>query len=186
MPVSSPPVTSQEAERVWKSQAHPSAPERKKRSFLKAGCVDRRTARPRCGCRRSLTSSSPQPPRPASNPVARQSGDCRTLGRDRLDCRPHSFNVRADHVDGLAPRLDIVCVLRCARLTVVAHHGRKFAHLFAQLTAYLLGAFPDRVKQCLALRNHLLRRIIGLVDETERDFDSLIAARCDPLVEHIT
>ena len=30
------------------------------------------------------------------------SGDCRTLRRDRLDCRPHRFNMRADHVDGLA------------------------------------------------------------------------------------
>src|SRR5262249_188880 len=32
------------------------------------------------------------------------SGDCCTLRRDRLDCRPHRFNMRADDVDQFAER----------------------------------------------------------------------------------
>jgi hypothetical protein len=35
---------------------------------------------------------------------------------------------------------------------------------------------PDRLKQRLRLNDHLLRRFIGLVDKTERDFDGLVSA----------
>jgi hypothetical protein len=49
----------------------------------------------------------------------------------------------------------------------------------------LLGAFSDRREQCLTLSDHLLRRFVGLIDETKRDIDGLIAARCDLLVDHI-
>jgi hypothetical protein len=38
------------------------------------------------------------------------------------------------------------------------------------------GALPDRPVQCLALGDHLLRRFVSLVDETERDLDGLITA----------
>jgi hypothetical protein len=33
--------------------------------------------------------------------------------------------------------------------------------------------------QCLAFSDHFPRRLVSFVDETERDFDGLIAARCD-------
>src|SRR6266487_2753315 len=91
--------------------------------------------------------------------------------------------MRADHVDGLARRFDIGRILRRDPLTVVAHHGCEFDRLLAQLAAYLLGALPDRLEQCLALSDHLLRRFIGLFGETERDIDGLIAAGRDLLVE---
>src|SRR2546428_12722446 len=93
--------------------------------------------------------------------------------------------MRADYVGGVARRLDIGPVLRRDLLAVVAHHGCEFDHLLAQLAAYLLGALPDRLEQCLALSDHLLCRLIGLIDETERDFDGLIAAKRDPLVERV-
>jgi hypothetical protein len=93
--------------------------------------------------------------------------------------------MRADHVGGVTRRLDIGPVLRRDLLAVFAHHGREFDHFLAKLVAYLLGTFPDRREQCLALSDHLLRRFIGLVDETERDLDGLVTARCDLLVEHI-
>src|SRR5947208_2083714 len=41
--------------------------------------------------------------------------------------------MRADHVGGVARRLDIGPVLRCDLLAVVAHHGCEFDHLLAQL-----------------------------------------------------
>src|SRR5436309_15129224 len=91
--------------------------------------------------------------------------------------------MRADHVDGIARRFYIGRVLRRDCLAVVAHDGRELDHLLAQLAAYLLGAFLDRREQCLTLGDHLLRRFISLVDQTERDVDGLIATRCNPLVE---
>src|SRR5260370_34593177 len=97
-----------------------------------------------------------------------------------------AFNMRADHVGGVARRLDIGPVLRRDLLAVVPHHGREFDHFLAQLAAYLLGTFPDRRDQCLTLSDHLLRRFIALVHETERDLDGFIAAGCDLLVERST
>src|SRR5262249_39463284 len=103
-------------------------------------------------------------------------GSRRTLMRDCLHCRPHGFNMRADHVGGVASRLDIGSVLRRDLLAVVPHHGREFDHFLAQLAAYLLGTLPDRPEQCLTLSDHLLRRFIGLVHETESDLNGFIAA----------
>src|SRR5262245_51284821 len=93
--------------------------------------------------------------------------------------------MRAYDVGGFARLLDIGPVLGRDRLAVVVHYGREFDHLLAEFAAYLFGALPDRVEQCLALSDHLLRRFIGLVNETERDLDGLVATRCDLLVERI-
>src|SRR5262245_21435065 len=103
-------------------------------------------------------------------------GSGRTLMRDCLHCRPHGLNMRADHVCGVASRLDISSVLRRDLLAVVPHHGREFDHFLAQLAAYVLSTFPDRGKQCPTLSDHLLRRFVGLVNETERRLNGFVAA----------
>src|SRR5215470_5033603 len=92
-------------------------------------------------------------------------GSWRTLMRECLHCRAQGLNVGADHVGGVARRLDIGSVLR-----------RDLLAVLPQLAAYVLGTFPDRGKQCLTLSDHLLRRFVGLVNETERRLNGFIAA----------
>src|SRR5260370_6171545 len=120
---------------------------------------------------------SPNPPlKPHVDDGGVVRGSRRTLMRDCLYCRPHGFNVRADHVGGVARRLDIGSILRRDLLAVIPHHAREFDHFLARLAAYVLGTFPERGKQCLTLGDHLLRRFISTFNDTERGLDGFIAA----------